>query len=147
MSIQESKGNHYTWRRRCLASMTSSDRADPSAPPSWARAAPAKETGSNTSPAAALKTFCLAWGRACGVRAGCYATSSSCRQRAAAHMIGTRRLSADGRGRRRDRMVPATGRRLRQPGWAMLPVWCTSSLPYSLLPSRSTVQSLMDARF
>jgi hypothetical protein len=61
---------HYTWRRRCLAlaSMTSSDRADPSAPPSWARAAPAKETGSNTSPAAALKTFCLAWGRACGLR-------------------------------------------------------------------------------
>ena len=71
MSIQESKGNHYTWRR-CLASMTSSDRADPSAPPSWARAAPAKETGSNTSPAGALKTFCLAWGRACGLRAGCY---------------------------------------------------------------------------
>jgi len=60
-------------------------------------------------------------------------------------MIGTRRLSADGRGRRRDRMVPAAGRRLRQPGWAMLPVWC--SLPYSLLPSRSTVQSLMDVRF
>ncbi|KAG0546027.1 hypothetical protein BDA96_02G412400 [Sorghum bicolor] len=41
-------------------------------------------------------------------------------------MIGARRLSADGRGRRRDGMVPAAGRRSPPPaGLGYLPVWCT----------------------
>ncbi|KAG2647095.1 hypothetical protein PVAP13_2KG558800 [Panicum virgatum] len=52
---------------------------------------------------------------------------------AAAHMIGGRRLSAD--GRRRDGMVPAAGR-LRQPGYRC-------SLPCSL-PPPPHVQRLSD---